>query len=104
MDTHQHSYVQYFFNVMSTSIAIQAMVAPGQPLGLTLKDIEDQSYKSCDTDKGMHSLPISVTCTSLWPADTCSVTQVVRLVGMSHQLFTVTCFTVTLLFCSMQHL
>lgn len=59
-DTHQHSYVQYFYNVMSTSISFQGMLFPGHPLGQTLKDIENQSQKSCDTDKGSIAPPLAV--------------------------------------------
>ena len=52
-DTHQHDYVQYFYNVNAISIVIQQVLLSGQALGLTLKEIENQSQKSCDTDKGM---------------------------------------------------
>ena len=65
-DTHQHDYVQYFFNVMSTSIGFQGILLPDQSLGQHLKDIEDQSRKSCDSDKGAWStqalLPLTVAC------------------------------------------
>jgi len=57
-DTHQHSYVQYFFNVMSTSISVQGVLSPGQPLGQALKDIESQ--KSCDSDKGTIAPPMAL--------------------------------------------
>ena len=59
-DTHQHSYVQYFYNVMSTSISVQGVLMAGQPLGEALKDIEGQSQKSCDTDKGTIAPPMAV--------------------------------------------
>ena len=59
-DTHQHSYVQYFYNVMSTSISVQGVFKAGQPLGKALKDIEGQSQKSCDTDKGTIAPPVAV--------------------------------------------
>ena len=52
-DTHQHDYVQYFYNVNAISIVFQQAVSRGQALGPTLRDIENQSSKSCDTDKGM---------------------------------------------------
>jgi len=55
-DTHQHSYVQYFFNVMSTSISVQGVLSPGQ----ALKDIENQSQKSCDSDKGTIAPPMAL--------------------------------------------
>ena len=51
-DSHQHSYVQYFFNVMSYSLAISQMVGGCASFGETLKDLEGQTTKSCDTDKG----------------------------------------------------
>ena len=51
-DSHQHSYVQYFFNVMSYSLAISQVVGGCASFGETLKDLEGQTTKSCDTDQG----------------------------------------------------
>ena len=54
LNTHQHTYTQYFFNVMSQSIGLQQMASETQnaPIGVLLKEIEDQNYKTCDIDKG----------------------------------------------------
>ena len=54
LNTHQHMYTQYFFNVMSHSIALQQLASETKnaPIGVLLKEIEDQNYKTCDTDKG----------------------------------------------------
>ena len=53
LDSHQHSYVQYFFNVMSYSLSLSHMIGGQMSLGDILKDLESQTAKSCDTDKGI---------------------------------------------------
>ena len=52
--THEHEYVQYFYNVMATGIGEQERLTPGQPLGFMLNELEGQSLKSCDDEKGMY--------------------------------------------------
>ncbi|CAL8470323.1 g9865 [Coccomyxa elongata] len=55
-DTHEASYTQSFYNVSATALRLQALImdpdddAPS--LGQALREVEGQTLKSCDTDRG----------------------------------------------------
>ena len=51
-DTHVHQYTQYFFNVIAAAVPAIRQVVGEQELGVTLRSIEEQTFKSCDSDKG----------------------------------------------------
>lgn len=65
-DTHVHQYTQYFFNVIAAAVPSIRQVVGEQELGITLRAIEEQTFKSCDSDKGkavvVNLMQLSSTC------------------------------------------
>ena len=51
-NTHEHQYVQLFYNVMATGIGAEEYRVPGRPLGKLLQALENEIRKSCDVEKG----------------------------------------------------
>ena len=53
LDTHQNDYVQYFFNVSATALRmIRAAYGAAASTAQLLRQIEEQTMKTCDSEKG----------------------------------------------------
>lgn len=53
LDTHENDYVQYFFNVSATALRmVRAAYGAAASTAQLLRQIEEQTMKSCDTEKG----------------------------------------------------
>lgn len=63
--THEHQYVQYFFNVMATGMGAEEYRLSGRPLGKLLWALENENRKSCDYEKGIVHFALRDTLLSL---------------------------------------
>ena len=53
-DSHEHSYVQYFFKVSAASLSLSHVRGGHGSFCEVLRDLLRQTAKSCDTEKGVH--------------------------------------------------